>query len=272
MFFMFQGDGGMSKKSIAKKGWIVLAGFLAVILLVPTVALADSCQGDIDKDGTVNESDEIVMDAEMGRDDCFSSPCRADLNRDGKVDSRDGEILKAEFGRDDCDKSKEDVDMLQAEQIENFGVAEEEDAHEDTLPHARFIDNGNGTITDPKTGLMWTKDANLHDDTMLFHQALTYVDEMNEGKHSNFGYTDWRLPALEELRSLIDYTKLKRWIHIIPSGHPFQNVDEIHFNGNNITTCLTSTKHSWFVSSYCRLVGHNVRSCYGYVWPVRSGK
>ena len=42
-----------------------------------------------------------------------------------------------------------------------------------------FIDNDDGTVTDPETGFMWTKDANLFGDTMLFHQALTYIDEMN---------------------------------------------------------------------------------------------
>ncbi len=242
-------------KNIVNKGWIIFAGFLVLILLSPTFAIADSCQADINGDGTVNENDEIVMDAEMGKDDCFSSPCRADLNSDGQVDSRDKEILKAEFGRDDCDRSKED-----------------EHEPEDTPPQTRFIDNGNGTITDPKTGLMWTQDANLHDDTMLFHQACAYIDEMNKGKHSNFGYTDWRLPTIEELRSLIDFTKLRVWQHEIPPGHPFQNVKVINFNGNNIATCLTNTNNSWFLSSYCRLVGHNVRSCYGYVWPVRSGQ
>ena len=259
----------MSGKNI-KKRWIILAGFLLVTILLPAVTVAYSCQADIDDDGIVNESDESLLDAEMGRDDCYTSPCVADLNNDGTVDIKDGEILNAEFGRDDCHTSKGDIDDKQPEKEENFGVDEEEDEREVSLPQTRFIDNEEGTVTDPKTGLMWTKDANLAGDTMLFHQALNYIDEMNEGKHSNFGYTDWRLPALEELRSLIDYTKLKRWIHIIPPGHPFQNVDEINFNGNNIPSCLTSTKHAWFVSSYCRLVGHNVRSCYGYVWPVRS--
>jgi hypothetical protein len=274
----------MNKRNKDTKSQI-LVGLLVITLLWPTVALADSCLADIDHDGKVNGGDMIILNSEMGREDCFLSPCQADLNVDGTVNGEDKKIVQSAFGRYDCPASGEYVDTLQwkddagvdvgsdetkQNEVTSGDFDEEEDEREVSLPQTRFIDNGNGTVTDPVNGLMWTKDANLAGDTMLFHQALTYIDEMNEGKHSNFGYADWRLPTQEELRSLIDYTKLRRWQHEIPLGHPFLNVKSINFNNDNVITCLTSTKHSWFVSSYCRLVGHNVRSCYGYVWPVRS--
>ena len=80
-----------------KNRWIILAGFLLVTILLPGVTVAYSCQADIDDDGTVNERDESLLDAEMGRDDCYTSPCVADLNNDGKVDSKDGEIFVFKF-------------------------------------------------------------------------------------------------------------------------------------------------------------------------------
>ena len=157
--------------------------------------------------------------------------------------------------------------------ITEFDLGEVEDLEEGVeLPVSRFKDNGDGTVTDPETGLMWTKDANLPGDTMLFHEALDYIEEINEGKHPNFGYTDWRLPDLKELLSLIDYTQRTRKGHIIPSGHPFRNVQSLNFNNKQATTYLSNSDYPLFVSLYCRLVGHNVKSCYGYIWPVRGGQ
>jgi len=136
----------------------------------------------------------------------------------------------------------------------------------------RFNNNGDGTVTDLKTGLMWTKNANLPGDTLTFREAVDYVAGMNEGNRANFGYTDWRLPYLSELQSLIDYTRYKRQAHMLPLRHPFRNVQSLGFNDRSSATYLTNNDFFWFLSLYCGLVGHNVESCYGYVWPVRGGR
>jgi len=61
----------------------------------------------------------------------------------------------------------------------------------------RFVDHGDGTVTDTKTGLMWaTKD---NGDLISWPNALSYCQNYNGG-----GYTDWRLPTLTELASLYD--------------------------------------------------------------------
>lgn len=280
----------MGRKKMLSKGLVVLAVVLMLVILRTSTALADLCQADINGDGKVDFKDLEIMKAETGRDNCYTVPCQADLNGDGKVNIEDREILKAEFGRDDCPSSngdilREDIDLPQIGQETEFDIGEKEeeatsyDIGEDenlaeviASPTTRFKDNGDGTVTDPKTSLMWTKDANPTGDTMVFHQAFDYVEGMNEGKHPNFGYTDWRLPNLIELRSLIDYTKYTRKGHELPSGHPFQNVQSLRFNGRRSVTYLSNSDYSWFVSFYCRLVGHNVKSCYGYVWPVRGGQ
>ena len=51
-----------------------------------------------------------------------------------------------------------------------------------------FTDNGNGTITDTATGLMWQKGSSSSDHT--WEEALSYCERLNLG-----GYTDWRLPT-----------------------------------------------------------------------------
>lgn len=59
-----------------------------------------------------------------------------------------------------------------------------------------YQDNGDGTVTDLNTGLMWqqTPDFERHN----FYDAFDYVDELEIG-----GYTDWRLPTIKELYSIL---------------------------------------------------------------------
>ncbi|MBD3300310.1 MAG: DUF1566 domain-containing protein [Candidatus Moranbacteria bacterium] len=57
-----------------------------------------------------------------------------------------------------------------------------------------FVDNGDGTVTDQNTGLMWTKAAG---------EKLDYLDI----EASSFaGYDDWRVPSIKELYTLIDFS------------------------------------------------------------------
>ncbi len=58
-----------------------------------------------------------------------------------------------------------------------------------------YTDNGDGTITDNVTGLMWQQDPG---DKMTFDQAVAGAETFNLA-----GYDDWRLPTIKELYSLI---------------------------------------------------------------------
>ncbi|MCP4149931.1 MAG: DUF1566 domain-containing protein, partial [bacterium] len=62
-----------------------------------------------------------------------------------------------------------------------------------------FSDNGNGTVTDRATGLMWMKIDSAK--TFNWEQALKYANGL-----SYAGYDDWRLPDVKELQSIVDYT------------------------------------------------------------------
>ena len=61
-----------------------------------------------------------------------------------------------------------------------------------------FVDNGNETITDKATGLMWSK--NDSQKGLDWKEALTYA----EGSELA-GYSDWRLPNIKELQGIVDY-------------------------------------------------------------------
>lgn len=66
-----------------------------------------------------------------------------------------------------------------------------------------FADNGNKTISDKATGLMWTKEDSGKG--MNWKEALAWVQQKNKEKY--LGYSDWRLPNAKELQSIVDYTR-----------------------------------------------------------------
>ncbi|MGO4908186.1 DUF1566 domain-containing protein [Pseudorhodobacter sp. W20_MBD10_FR17] len=62
-------------------------------------------------------------------------------------------------------------------------------------------DNGDGTITDATSGLMWTQ---ADSGTALgWEEALAWAEERNAETH--LGHHDWRLPNVKELQGLVDY-------------------------------------------------------------------
>jgi hypothetical protein len=66
-----------------------------------------------------------------------------------------------------------------------------------------FKDNGDGTVTDRATGLVWSKSDSGKG--MNWEQALAWVQQMNAAKH--LGHADWRMPTVKELQSIVDYTR-----------------------------------------------------------------
>jgi hypothetical protein len=70
--------------------------------------------------------------------------------------------------------------------------------------HTRFTDNGNGTITDSKTNLMWKKNDSFQD-TKKWKNWFTgheYLQIVNLERFA--GFEDWRFPFEEEAYSLFD--------------------------------------------------------------------
>jgi len=85
----------------------------------------------------------------------------------------------------------------------------------------RFTDNGDGTVSDNSTGLMWQQ----QDDGALrnWESALGYCEDLTLA-----GHTDWRLPDIKELRSIVDNTRYSPAIDL---------------------TYFPNTKSSWYWSS-----------------------
>ena len=73
-----------------------------------------------------------------------------------------------------------------------------------------LVDNGDGTVTDRATGLMWEQGGSS---SAVYHnQAKDYVSRLNRENFS--GYNNWRIPTLEELWSLLEPQVNERGQHI----------------------------------------------------------
>jgi hypothetical protein len=84
-------------------------------------------------------------------------------------------------------------------QTGSFTLTKGEDADFIINPPS-FTDNGDGTITDNNTGLMWQK---TDGGETTFENAITYCDNLTLG-----GFTDWRLPTSQELFVINNFNTL----------------------------------------------------------------
>ena len=72
----------------------------------------------------------------------------------------------------------------------------------------RFKDNGDKTITDTKTGLMWMKeDSYLHFGHWVnWFESIHFIKKINEDGFAN--QYDWQLPTIEQLTTLHEMDKM----------------------------------------------------------------
>ena len=109
-----------------------------------------------------------------------------------------------------------------------------------------YEDNGDGTITDQNTGLMWEKksrDGTIHDYTNQYSWANAFAVHLMTLNSSAFaGYTDWRVPNHQELVSILDLERIS------PSVHPVFNT--ACAPGCNVTSCsCTRSDNHWSSTS-----------------------
>ena len=133
----------------------------------------------------------------------------------------------------------------------------------------RFTDNGDGTVKDNLTGLIWLKNPACFG-ASNWTQALADANTLASG---SCGLTDgsaagdWRLPNVKELQSLIDYGHFNT---ALPSGHPFSVYNWGHWSS---TSSAGNPDGAWAVGISNGSVGGFLKSdASWYVWPVRGGQ
>ena len=73
----------------------------------------------------------------------------------------------------------------------------------DSYGENQFVDNGNGTISDQASGLMWAQQDSGAG--MNWEQSLAWAVQKNTENY--LGYNDWRIPNAKELQSIVDYSR-----------------------------------------------------------------
>ena len=134
-------------------------------------------------------------------------------------------------------------------------------------PSQRF-DVGTGTssncVTDNLTGLMWLKnpDATIR----TWTNAIVYCEGL-DGTNGRGGHTDWRLPNVKELQSIISFGAFNP---ALPSGHPFVGIQsDLYWSS---TTTAANSNVAWNLYLVVGYDGRANKTDKYYVWPVRGGQ
>lgn len=114
------------------------------------------------------------------------------------------------------------------------------------VAHAGFSNNSDGTVTDLSSSLMWQRCSAPSEETncsvspllYVWDDALAYCNGLGLG-----GYTDWRLPNIKELHSIIDATKTSA-PNINISYFPDTKTDNYYWSS---TTFADTTGYAWYV-------------------------
>ena len=103
-----------------------------------------------------------------------------------------------------------------------------------TYGENNFVDNGDGTISDKASNLMWMQDDNA--------EGMAWADVLSYAENFEFaGYFDWRLPDVKELQSIVDYTRS-------PGTTNFAAIDPV-FNCTEITNEAEEADYGFYWSS-----------------------
>jgi len=128
----------------------------------------------------------------------------------------------------------------------------------------RFIDNGDGTVTDSILKVTFVKDPSSIpglDKVMDFSSAVEACARLNYA-----GKQDWRLPTVKELSSIIDYSCCNpAWDKNIFGG----KFDDWYWTS---TLCAWNTGAAWCVGSGDGDVLNVGKANRDYVRPVRSSQ
>lgn len=132
---------------------------------------------------------------------------------------------------------------------------------------SRFIDNGDGTVTDSLTGLVWLKDAGCLG-VQDWSASLAAASSLSDGVcdlTDRSAPGEWRLPNVLEMFSLVD---LGEHTPALPVSNPFIGiVSEFHWTS---TTLNNANARGRTLDVGFGNIDQSDKSNLHYVWPVRS--
>lgn len=130
-------------------------------------------------------------------------------------------------------------------------------------PDSRFVTESD-TVIDRYTGLLWTKDAGMSQFPLSWPEAFEFIRKINENKL--LGLKNWRLPARDELFSLISHARINPAV-VCPER--FDNL----FNGYYWTcdACARYPRQAWYIHMGGGRVVKGMMDQSSMVWPVHDG-
>ena len=123
----------------------------------------------------------------------------------------------------------------------------------DTTPSRNFVTHDDGTVTDTSTDLMWKvcregTDATCNDDDFSSNDVYTWKEALEVAANSDFaGHTDWRLPNIKELNSIVE-RKCK---------YPAINLSIFPNTGRHYFWTSSPDTYYYFGYHYAKVVGFN---------------
>lgn len=173
-------------------------------------------------------------------------------------------IHSAEEPRIALRSSYSDLSVSQVQSMPNISIREKNDwgfyGHS-TIIHRYGLEliNGDKVVIDHATGLMWHQNGS--DNSMKLNVAKQWVRDLNSRGHA--GYSDWRLPTVEEVASLLEPSEKDGGLYIDPI---FGNKPEWIWTGDEY-----GSEGAWGVYFGSGLVFWVNFASEFYVRPVRSG-
>lgn len=126
---------------------------------------------------------------------------------------------------------------------------------------------GSSVTVDNRTGLMWVtspNDAGMSG-TYTWGNAITACESLIGGAGTYAGYSDWRLPNIKELVSIVDYGRQNPAINTTY----FPNTQNSYYWSS--TTYVPLTTLAWFVYFNYGGMNGDVKTIANYVRCVRGG-
>jgi len=140
----------------------------------------------------------------------------------------------------------------------------------------RYTDNGDGTVTDNQTGLIWLKDANYFG-RLDWQTAQSVVADLANGKCNLYDGSspgNWRLPTKDEWKKMID--KRFTWPSLSNAAGSAKWKEEdvfVNVQANwywSSTTLAFASSYVWYVGLFRGEVRNAAKTTMRFVWPVRD--